>query len=167
MGESGPTVRHAGLVALRWGGTWRGVLIEGPSGAGKSDLALRALDAGFRLVADDRTMVFASGGRPFGRAAPPLGGLIEVRGLGVVVESGLRCVEIGLVARCVRTASEIDRCPEPDFTALPGGHVPVLHVFALEDSAPAKLRRAIEHLGREGATAYQTRLAQGRSCAET
>ena len=49
-------------------GGWRGALIEGPSGAGKSDLALRALDAGFRLVADDRVVVWTSGGRLFGRA---------------------------------------------------------------------------------------------------
>ena len=33
-------IRHAGLVARRAGGVWRGVLIEGPSGSGKSDLAL-------------------------------------------------------------------------------------------------------------------------------
>jgi serine kinase of HPr protein (carbohydrate metabolism regulator) len=167
MDPARPTVRHAGLIALRWRGAWRGVLIEGPSGAGKSDLALRALGQGFRLVADDRTIVFASGGRPFGRAPGPLAGLIEVRGLGVVAEPMLRCVEINLVARCVATAAEIDRCPDPALTALPGGHVHALDVFAAQDSAPAKLRRAIEHLGREGATAYQTRLAQGRSCAET
>ena len=31
-----------------------GVLLRGPSGAGKSDLALRLIDVGGRLVADDR-----------------------------------------------------------------------------------------------------------------
>ena len=49
-------IAHAGLLAQRIGGRWKGALIEGPSGAGKSDLALKALDAGFRLVADDRVM---------------------------------------------------------------------------------------------------------------
>jgi serine kinase of HPr protein (carbohydrate metabolism regulator) len=49
-------ILHAGLVALRLAGFWRGALICGPSGAGKSDLALKALDAGFRLVADDRVV---------------------------------------------------------------------------------------------------------------
>ena len=60
------------------------MLIEGPSGSGKSDLALRAIEIGFRLVADDRTLVWASGGALYGRAPAPLGGLIEVRGVGVL-----------------------------------------------------------------------------------
>ena len=34
---------HAGLIAMRLRGRWRGALIEGPAGAGKSDLALRCL----------------------------------------------------------------------------------------------------------------------------
>ena len=76
-------ILHAGLIAARIAGFWRGVLIEGPSGSGKSDLALRALSQGFRLVADDRVVVWASGGRLFGRAPEILNGLIELRGLGV------------------------------------------------------------------------------------
>ena len=62
-------ILHAGLVARRQDGYWRGVLIEGASGAGKSDLALRALDHGFRLVADDRVVVWASGGALYGQTA--------------------------------------------------------------------------------------------------
>ena len=73
---------HAGLLALRLGGDWRGVLIEGPSGSGKSDLALRALEAGWSLVADDRTLVWACEGRLYGRAPDALAGLIEARGRG-------------------------------------------------------------------------------------
>ena len=68
-------IRHAGLVALRWRGDWQGVLIEGPPGSGKSDLALRALTEGFRLVADDRVLLWTSGGRLWGRAPDVLAGL--------------------------------------------------------------------------------------------
>ena len=50
-------VRHAGLIALWDAGVWRGALIEGVSGAGKSDLMLRALQAGWTLVADDRVEI--------------------------------------------------------------------------------------------------------------
>ena len=50
-------IHHAGLLARWTGGHWRGVLIEGESGSGKSDLALRALDDGWSLVADDRTLL--------------------------------------------------------------------------------------------------------------
>jgi serine kinase of HPr protein (carbohydrate metabolism regulator) len=77
-------IRHAGLIAHRVAGTWRGALVEGPSGVGKSDLALRALDQGFVLVADDRTLVFVSGGELYGRAPDALAGLVEARGLGVL-----------------------------------------------------------------------------------
>jgi HPr kinase/phosphorylase len=52
-----PVIRvHATSVALPDAdGGWSGVLLRGPSGAGKSDLALRLIDGGARLVADDQT----------------------------------------------------------------------------------------------------------------
>lgn len=56
------------------------MLLLGPSGAGKSDLALRLLDRGFRLVADDR--VDLDGG--FASAPAALAGMLEVRGLGLL-----------------------------------------------------------------------------------
>ena len=61
-------IRHAGLIARFEPPVWRGVLIDGPSGSGKSDLALRALDGGWMLVADDRVLVWACEGRLYGRA---------------------------------------------------------------------------------------------------
>ena len=65
-------IRHAGLIARRVDGDWRGALIEGPSGIGKSDLALRLIDAGgsglsgmlrrAELVADDLLGLADEGG---------------------------------------------------------------------------------------------------------
>src|SRR6516162_9304950 len=57
-----------------------GVLLLGPPGSGKSDLALRLLDCGFMLVADDRVEVEGGVARP----PPALAGLLEVRGLGIL-----------------------------------------------------------------------------------
>ncbi len=136
-------ILHAGLVACRADGAWRGALIEGPSGSGKSDLALRCLEAGFRLVADDRTLVWASAGRLFGRAPDALTGLIEARGLGVLPEPALRFCEIVLVAAC----GEPDRMPDPRTVDRAGVQLPLVELAPLENSAPAKLRRAIQHLG--------------------
>ena len=130
---------HAGLIAARLGGRWRGVLIEGPSGAGKSDLALRCLDRGFRLVADDRTLLWTSAGRPFGRAPDPLAGLIEVRGLDVLAESSLPFCEIVLVARC----GEPERIPDLQTADIVGRELPLITLAARESSAPAKLSRAL------------------------
>lgn len=158
---------HAGLIALRRHDGWWGILIEGPSGVGKSDLALRALEAGFRLVSDDRTCLFSSSGRLFGCAPPALLGMIEARGLGVVRESSLALTEIRLLVRCARVPKDIDRMPEMGLQTRAGVDVPTIDLWPLEHSAPAKLRRAIEWLGGREARAYLARLAHGRPCAGT
>jgi serine kinase of HPr protein (carbohydrate metabolism regulator) len=135
-------IRHAGLIARFRGGSWRGVLIEGPSGAGKSDLALRALDQGWRLVADDRTLVWASGGRLYGRAPDALAGLIEARGLGVLPVAPRAFAEIAFAVRCV-DGDAIERASEPETLAILDLPVPLITIAATQASAPAKLGRAL------------------------
>ncbi len=132
-------IRHAGLVAAFGRSGWRGVLIEGASGAGKSDLALRALGDGFRLVADDRVEVWASGGRLFGQAPETLRGLIEARGLGVLDAGALAFAEVALVVRC----GTPERLPDAETAAILGLALPQLTLNPFEASAPAKLRRAL------------------------
>jgi serine kinase of HPr protein (carbohydrate metabolism regulator) len=140
-------ILHAGLIALRVAGAWKGALIQGPSGVGKSDLALRALDEGFRLVADDRVVLFVSGGALFGRAPDSLRGLIEVRGLGIVLQPARGISPICLSVRCKPRAQAVERLPDPCSESLLGCVVPILELWPLEHAAPAKIRRAIEHLG--------------------
>jgi serine kinase of HPr protein (carbohydrate metabolism regulator) len=155
-------IRHAGLVALRIDGRWRGALIEGPSGSGKSDLALRALDAGFRLAADDRTIVFRAGGRLYGRAPGPLAGLIECRGVGILAVEPLAFAEIALVVRCEKTPHAVERMPEPEQESLLGKAAPLLRLWPFELSALAKLRSALLAIGRGEQEAYQASLAPPR-----
>ncbi len=155
-------IRHAGLLALRLNGHWRGALIEGPSGSGKSDLALRALDAGFRLVADDRTVIFRSSGRLFGRAPAPLAGLIECRGVGVLPAPTLDFAEILLLVRCETTSQAVERMPPVEHESLLGKAAAVLHLWPFELSAPAKLRHALQTIGRGEQEAYQATLAPPR-----
>ena len=140
-------IRHAGLVALRLGGEWRGVLIEGPSGSGKSDLALRLLETGFRLVADDRVSVWASGGRSWGRAPDSLHGLMESRGLGVLPCPALDFAPIALAVRCTPSIEAVERYPDAESLDLPGAMVPIRSLWPFDPAAPAKLRRALQHLG--------------------
>jgi serine kinase of HPr protein (carbohydrate metabolism regulator) len=132
-------IRHAGLICRRLGGTWRGVLIEGPSGAGKSDLALRTLDHGFRLVADDRVLLWAAQGRLYGRAPQVLSGLIEVRGVDVLRVATVPFCEVALLARLETP----DRIPDFATETILGVRVPLLAVDPFESSAPAKLGRAM------------------------
>jgi serine kinase of HPr protein (carbohydrate metabolism regulator) len=138
-------IRHAGLIARFERGAWRGVLIEGPSGAGKSDLALRAIDQGWSLVADDRTLVWASGGRLYGRAPDSLAGLIEVRGHHVLSVPRRPFAAIALVARCLHGES-LERMPEPAALSLHDLSLPLVAIAATEASAPAKLGRALSLL---------------------
>ena len=131
---------HAGLIARRLGGLWRGVLIEGASGSGKSDLALRALDQGFRLVADDRVLLWEAAGRLYGRAPETIAGLIEVRGVDVLAVTPLAFCEVALKVRLATP----ERLPDPATETILGVAVPLLEADPFETSAPAKLSRAME-----------------------
>ena len=137
-------IRHAGLLALRLGGRWRGALIEGPSGIGKSDLALRALEQGFSLVADDRVLMFVSGDRLFGRAPDPLAGLIEARGVGILPQPALAFCEVVALIRCQARAEAVERLPEVESTIILGHSVAVFDIWPLEPAAPGKLRRILD-----------------------
>jgi serine kinase of HPr protein (carbohydrate metabolism regulator) len=131
---------HAGLIARRVGGVWKGVLIEGPSGAGKSGLALRALQQGFRLVADDRVLLWRSGGRLYGRAPDPLHGLIEMRGLDVVPMTSLPFAEVALVA----SLGTPDRIPQPELVERLQVVIPALEIATNDLESPLKLTHALE-----------------------
>ncbi|ODT60588.1 HPr kinase/phosphorylase [Phenylobacterium sp.] len=148
-------ILHAGLVARRQDGYWRGVLIEGASGAGKSDLALRALDHGFRLVADDRVVVWASGGALYGRAPDSLAGLMEARGIGVHGGASINFCRIALSVSC----GPYERMPERAWKDHAGVRLPAISIEPFEASAPAKLGRALQHLGAGAEGAYQGQLA--------
>jgi len=134
-------ILHAGLIACRPGieGPWRGILIEGPSGSGKSDLALRALDAGYRLVADDRVLLWTSGGGLFGRAPEPLRDLMEVNGVDMARITALPLSQVCMVVRC----GHPERLPEPRFVEHLGVRLPLVELDPREASAPAKLGRAL------------------------
>lgn len=131
-------IRHAGLVARRVNGLWQGVLIEGPSGAGKSDLALRLTEAGFRLVADDRVIIWMDEGRLFGRAPDPLRDRIEIRGVGIISASSVDLSEVRLLV----TPGPPERLPEPATQTMCGLAIPRLEVDFHHPSAPAKVCRA-------------------------
>ncbi|MGH7746856.1 MAG: HPr kinase/phosphorylase, partial [Candidatus Dormibacteria bacterium] len=147
---------HAGLIARRRrDGCFGGVLLTGASGSGKSGLALQALAVGWRLVADDRTLVFVSAGRPFGRAPAALGGLIEARGLGVVRAPALAFAEIDLIVRCGPDPAS-PRVHEGETEQLLGLEVPVL---SLSPASPggrlATVALGFEHLGERRHRGYQ------------
>jgi serine kinase of HPr protein (carbohydrate metabolism regulator) len=143
-------ILHAGLIAVRQRGRWRGVLIEGPSGAGKSDLALRCLGLGARLVADDRVLAWTDQGRLFGRAPETLSGLLEMRGLGVAPVPALPYADIELIVACEPDPAAIDRLPEPETADRLGVALPLRRLWPFEPAAPLKLFAALERVGVRG-----------------
>lgn len=141
---------HATVVALRIGGAWRGVLIQGRSGAGKSDLALRLMQAGWRLVGDDWVDVFACEGALY--AAPPatIAGRMEVRGLGVVSRPFLPSTRIALSLHL--THEPVERMPEAAQDVIDGVAVPRLVLDPRPASAPLVVAAAVNRVMRAART---------------
>jgi len=126
-----------------------GVLIRGPSGSGKSDLALRLIDGGARLVADDQTELCRRGATIV--AAPPAGapaaalGRIEARGAGVLPVPSAAEATLGLVLDLVRP-DQVERLPEPAAWTCLGVALPVLALDPFAASAAAKVRLVLRTL---------------------
>jgi serine kinase of HPr protein (carbohydrate metabolism regulator) len=150
---------HASCCA--WSGL--GVLLRGTPGSGKSDLALRLVDAGFRLVADDRVDLVATDGVVTASAPAPLAGLIEVRGLGILHLGEHVAAPLGLLAD-LAPAATIDRLPEPASEEVLGVRLPVIRLDPTAPSAVARVRAALAVLegraaSRCGALGDRTRAA--------
>ncbi|MPY73252.1 MAG: serine/threonine protein kinase [Alphaproteobacteria bacterium] len=118
------------------------VLLRGPSGSGKSDLALRLIDGGATLVADDRVTLSRQGADIMVAAPAAIAGRIEVRGLGIVRLPCAGPAPLRLVVDLVRRG-EAERLPKAEETVLLGVAIPLMHLAPFEASAPAKLRLAL------------------------
>ncbi|HEY5083403.1 MAG TPA: HPr kinase/phosphatase C-terminal domain-containing protein [Rhizomicrobium sp.] len=126
-----------------------GVLILGESGAGKSDLLLQLMDEGGRLVADDRSELYAVKGRLCARAPKSIAGLIEVRGLGIVAQPFAKSAVLALAVRLGAPTDFPERLPEPAFFQPPEGlgrakAIPLIVLDGTAASAPARLRLALK-----------------------
>jgi serine kinase of HPr protein (carbohydrate metabolism regulator) len=139
---------HATSVALKVGRTWRAVLLRGPSGAGKSDVALRLVEAGGRLVADDQTHLAKRGRAVIASAPPSLAGLIEVRGIGIVKLGRGQLIArapLGLLVDLV-PPGQVERMPDPAPEKVLGIDLPRLALAAFEASIVMKLRLALARI---------------------
>jgi len=115
------SVLHASCVAL----DKSGVLILGASGAGKSSLALQLMALGADLVSDDRTCVSREGDGLLASAPATIKGLIEARGVGVLVAAPCPVAHIRLVIDLDQI--EPDRLPPMRSYILLGQTLPLLH----------------------------------------
>src|SRR5579859_977149 len=111
---------HATCIAF----AGKGVLLRGPSGSGKSDLALRAIDGGARLVADDRVILSQCENKLIASAPPTLYGMIEIRGFGIMRMDADNEAEVALVADLAH--APVERLPERSHCDLLGIAIPCI-----------------------------------------
>ncbi|WP_265563117.1 HPr kinase/phosphorylase [Sphingomicrobium arenosum] len=136
MRDGSSDIVHASSVAI--GG--RVVLLLGASGAGKSDLALRLIDRGHALVADDRTIVQRKGDQLIASPPPTIAGKLEARGIGIL---DLPHLERAPVALAIGLDGPVERYPldEKELTLL-GISLPLLSLDARAPSAPILVEHA-------------------------
>ena len=153
----GRTVAHGSdsCELRRPGGQGRAA--AGTPGAGKSDLALRLIEGGATLVADDQVALTSSG--EILLAAPParIAGLLEVRGIGIVSMDFVTQCPVHLVVDLVQPDT-VERMPEAATVDLCGHRIAHVLLAPFEASAPVKVRLALSRAV-AGQGAQTTRLA--------
>ena len=143
---------HASCVALQD----RGVLLRGAPGAGKSDLALRLIEGGARLVADDQVALRSSADGLLAAAPSRIAGLLEVRGIGIVSMEFVSQCPISLVVD-LAAPHAIERMPEAATVDLCGHRIVLLSLAPFEASTPAKVRLALSRAAAVGQGARAAR----------
>lgn len=129
---------HASCVELNGAG----VLIFGESGSGKSDLALRLMDAGAVLVADDYVETVEENGSLHAFAPDNIKGLIEVRGIGII-QTDFKERTIIKLKVYLSSFDEIDRMPFSFASQAEAGGIADLKLSAFDVSAVAKIKTAL------------------------
>jgi serine kinase of HPr protein (carbohydrate metabolism regulator) len=132
---------HASCIAINN----HAVLIRGDSGSGKSDLALRLIDQGAQLIADDQVIITRVASKLVLSCPSTIRGLLEVRGLGLEKFPTLETATLSLVCD-LQKLSEIERMPEPQTVQILGLSIPQLSIYPWEISATIKVQLALKSI---------------------
>lgn len=124
-----------------------GVLFLGDSGRGKTDIALRLVDAGCKLVSDDRVALSEEEGCLY--ASPTLASaqLIELRGIGVFKLTLEQCCpKVRVVAAIQCDDVTPPRLQDPLEAVWCGVALPFWRMRVLDASSVAKIRILVQSL---------------------
>jgi serine kinase of HPr protein (carbohydrate metabolism regulator) len=116
-----------------------GVMLRGPSGSGKSDLALRLIDRGAVLVGDDYVDALAVDDTLQVTVPGRIGGLIEVRGVGILSFPHRPKATIRLAIELIADSETQERLPDPRQTVIAGVTLPIYRLNPRPASAPIKV----------------------------
>ncbi|MGI9509032.1 MAG: HPr kinase/phosphorylase [Geminicoccaceae bacterium] len=119
----------------------KGVLLLGPSASGKSDLALRLIDAGAVLIADDQVRLGVENNSLVATAPARLRGLIELRGIGIMrlpCEPGRLDLAVDL-----EPSPTVEPLPEPETVSWHGIDLPKIRLDAKAASAVARIKTVL------------------------
>ncbi|WP_420607901.1 HPr kinase/phosphorylase [Novosphingopyxis sp.] len=125
-------------TAVSIGGT--GVLLLGAPGSGKSDLALRLIDRGALLIADDLVLLGVHGEAIRLSGTGNMTGRMEIRGIGLCGMPHVDNAPFRLAALCDLPP---ERLPTPEHRRWLGIAVPAVRLAPFEASAPVKLEWAL------------------------
>lgn len=120
----------------------KGILLLGPSGSGKSDAALRLMDAGALLVADDQVILTRQGESLTASPPPQIQGMMEVRGLGLIRCSFKAQTHLSLAVD-LTPSLEVPRMPQARYFEALDVRVPLLILNPFEASFTAKVKAAL------------------------
>lgn len=122
-----------------------GVIIIGPSGSGKSDLALRLIDRGAHLIADDQIILTGPVNDPIISHCEHHKNAIEIRGIGIITMPTLNNIRLKLA---ISLSAEYERSPAPLPIINYGQYkIATLKINPTEISAPIKIEQALRNLG--------------------
>jgi serine kinase of HPr protein (carbohydrate metabolism regulator) len=144
MSDPASTLIYATAIAI----DGKAVLLRGFSGSGKSDFALRLIDAGAELVADDQCQLQRVEDGILVSCPDTIAGLLELRGVGIVRLPSLPEAPLALIADLVPT-NMVERLPTRRTELLLGVWVPAIAISAFEASAAAKLRLTLRAMSGE------------------
>lgn len=122
-----------------------GVLLLGKSGAGKSDLALRLIDRGAKLVADDQVILTHDNGKITLSSPPTINGLLEVRDLGIFRFREVSHAPLALVIQLSERGA-VERLPHPDSYECLGNLIPQILLYPFDASSVIKTEMAVASL---------------------
>lgn len=137
--EAMAALLHGSAVTFRG----KGVLILGPSMSGKSDLALRLIDAGAVLIADDQVWIRHEGDHLCAGPHDRLSGLINLRGIGIMrmpFEEG----RLDLTVDLGQSDTALDPLPEPATASWFGVDLPKISLDPAASSAVARIRLVLD-----------------------